>query len=63
MPVWTGLMLNHRDLEDGMNKSSMRDFITPKQRKQLHAFHFDTAKLILLELSVVIVLVLLIGSL
>lgn len=32
MRVWTGCMQNPKDLEVGMNKSSMSDFVTSKER-------------------------------
>lgn len=63
MLAWIECTLKPHDSGALMNKSCMRDFVTPAERLNLNKPYIDTAKLVLIELFIVFVLVFLIGGL
>lgn len=59
MLVWTGCTQNPNDLGDGMNKGSMKDFITAEQRLN----NLSVSKFNWFEFVAFIVIIFAIGSL
>lgn len=59
MHVWTECMPNHNGLGDGMNKSSMRDFITPEERLR----NLKIARFNWYEATAIVLFIVAIGSL
>jgi hypothetical protein len=58
MHVWTGCTQNHNDLGAGMNKGSMRDFISPQERLN----NLSISRFNWYELVAVVIIVVAIGS-
>lgn len=59
MLVWTECMQKHNGLEDGMNKGSMKDFITTEQRLQ----SLSVSRFNWYDLASLVVIIVAIGSL